>query len=1060
MRSLTNPSRPRLIARVSPVNPRFRCRDGSTYYRLDFGDDWGDRPATETITGYGGALPYVVQGAFPVGADAAIVNGDRILAVSSKYALGIDNKVLYRVIQSPANLTSATEITFTNAPRAGTSVGLASTSSGASLFFFRASDGKLCRKPYTHPSGWGADALYTNSPAFNPGAAVAPLSDSEGYVLDHSPSSGPRIFYFNGSTWSSGAVVGPRLPQQPANCHWFDAEIINGQRVLVYNINGVQYASLGWTDGMVSDPVPCYPLSPEFANFQLRIARVSVVGDRLVGVAWVRISGSRDPGASFYHLVYSWDGLQWSLPPYAAVGEEHARGKFLVLGSNAYIIGASLCYVGDTVSWMGGSPGADQAVYITEALTRADLNSAGEVNASMLLPDSYPVDTVEPGAMVQLSVKEDGGSTEHPLGIYYVDGLSFRKVANGTEARLLARGPLKHLIDHSFPTDATVDGPKVYRHDFSLGGPAPQVGTWRHDYEQRVSSFNGEPDNTGIATVGALVSGSFLLRVRLRITRQASGALVGLVLWGESFEPGQERYYRYVMGPGVSRLERVLGSQVTVVAYGSLGFTFSADTWYDIQALYRRNILEVWVRPEGSAWTNTLYCSAWTEDEPLGGAVGLYAFIPVSLLEADLEMDQVAAMQVKDAVYWPNSAAVVTNDEIISYNAKDGNTLKELGRGSLTPRRFHPKGSVVALHRQRLEVSRFDVFEIGPPLSVADGLRAMAAITGVRGRVRPLVQHSGGSSAVFPQLFGHSWVLRGNHTSLPLTVYLWCNNTNPPTSGYKLYLTTNLVQLINLADNTIVDQAPAAPYSPSSYTVLAYDQMVAVWTADQFCCAVFLPKDAARAGCVGISANASLFASELCEVLEASAWSIQDNVRGALQRLVEGRNVAMRERYDGTVEFTTLVAPDSLGTLDHSLVGADLYTEEDTDWASGLVLWGGEDWIVLRAQDADRLRWTQAQSPYIYSPQRLQAHGYLLLRRLWEGRRTREISMKADFRVEPGDQIELTPLRGLPAGLYLVFSVRLRYTKAGVFTELALKGWPQSFPPYTWPATVGSARYS
>ena len=203
-----------------------------------------------------------------------------------------------------------------------------------------------------------------------------------------------------------------------------------------------------------------------------------------------------------------------------------------------------------------------------------------------------------------------------------------------------------------------------------------------------------------------------------------------------------------------------------------------------------------------------------------------------------------------------------------------------------------------------------------------------------------------------------------------------------------------------------------------------------------------------------------LVADELFEAAEGLVWPMRESARDVLQRLLEGRDARLRERSDGSIQATLLEQRDDLGSLTGQYFVTYQRAAADDQWASALVAWGAEDWVLVMAPDADRLRWTQWQTPHIYDRETLRKRAMHRLRKLWALKDLRAFRGPFDPRLEVGDELAVSSIRGIPSGRYLVRGVEVVGDAKLLDMNVTVQALPDDLTVATWPIKPGVDRPS
>jgi hypothetical protein len=235
-----------------------------------------------------------------------------------------------------------------------------------------------------------------------------------------------------------------------------------------------------------------------------------------------------------------------------------------------------------------------------------------------------------------------------------------------------------------------------------------------------------------------------------------------------------------------------------------------------------------------------------------------------------------------------------------------------------------------------------------------------------------------------------------------------------------------------------------------------------LWVNGRFVAAFYVPgKTSYRVGAVACDGGVTrLIVPELFEPAEGVVWAMQESARAVLQRLLEGRDAYLRERSDGSVQVTLLETRDDLGELSGQYFVSYQRAAADQEWASAMIAWGAEEWVMVMEPDADRLRWTQWQTPHIYDRATLRHRAMRRLRKLWALRDLRVLRGPYDPRVEVGDEVSIVSIRGIPAGRYLVRSVEVVGEPALLDMKLTVQALPNDLTVATWPIRPGIDRPS
>jgi hypothetical protein len=151
---------------------------------------------------------------------------------------------------------------------------------------------------------------------------------------------------------------------------------------------------------------------------------------------------------------------------------------------------------------------------------------------------------------------------------------------------------------------------------------------------------------------------------------------------------------------------------------------------------------------------------------------------------------------------------------------------------------------------------------------------------------------------------------------------------------------------------------------------------------------------------------------------------------------------------------------DNLGELSGQYFVSYQRAAADQEWASAMIAWGAEEWVLVMEPDADRLRWTQWQTPHIYDRTTLRHRAMRRLRKLWALRDLRVLRGPFDPRIEVGDEVTIASIRGIPAGRYLVRSVEVVGEPTLLDMKLTVQALPDDLTVATWPIQPGIDRPS
>ncbi len=218
-------------------------------------------------------------------------------------------------------------------------------------------------------------------------------------------------------------------------------------------------------------------------------------------------------------------------------------------------------------------------------------------------------------------------------------------------------------------------------------------------------------------------------------------------------------------------------------------------------------------------------------------------------------------------------------------------------------------------------------------------------------------------------------------------------------------------------------------------------------------------KITSRVGAVACDSGVINFvAEEMFEPAEGVVWGMKESARDVLQRLLGGRDAYLRERSNGAVQVTLLENRDDLGELSGQYFVFYQRAAADQDWASAIIAWGAEEWVMVMEPDADRLRWTSWQTPHIYDRTTLRHRAMRRLRKLWALRDLRVIRGPYDPRIEVGDEVSIASIRGVPAGRYMVRSIEVVGDSTLLDMKLTVQALPNNLVAASWPIQPGIDR--
>jgi hypothetical protein len=1059
-------SKPYVSLSVRQRYPDFQWHSGETYYALPgLGEDWGDSPGTVREARERNLPTRFRYGGFVVAGDSVTLANGNILRVTSLAAGNQGTDLWWQEISSASQLTTCNTISLTSPPKPWSGIALAqhSTPNSARLFFVRGSDGRLMYRDYTAGSGFAGTYQYGNSPVFSgDGIAIAPTWHNEGFVISYSPTShAVTLHRFQGSTWSSFTMP-MRYQQHPLNCHWFDAVPIAGQQSLVtFNVNGVQYATIyDAATATMRNPWTVMAFDPEFGGAQTRICKLTKVGNRVMATAWSRFAGSSDDyDVSYYHLLWTDNGYYWATPEEGYIGQMACRGKLHTIGNTAYVVGSSVSYIGDAVTWLGGSVGVhtSTANNVVGHNLIQDLDRASDAKLPLLITDNFDKSLLTYGNELVLGIGIEG---ESPVTISTMTMDTPDETLDGRSQamNMVCRGPLKRLISFQAPMDQTIMGVEAYHADFTIGNLYARAGTWSHEVAG-IAYCELHDGSEAIATVGTQYSGQFQIATRLRITKATDGAAGGVVFWYE----GPQDYCRVDLSDSGVSLRQYDAGVETILNTTAITGGFVADTWYDLFIRYVNGRLLAHVRPNGGSWQQVIVFDGWSHPEPARWYTGLFCTLPSAKTTQALSLEATHKVDVDRTTGFPAAGEIKVNSEIIAYGSKTGTKFgtgeaNSLIRGVRTVRMSHPEDSPVTVADRRFEADRFSIFQDGRAMSVADACEMLITSSGTPFVPTPLVDNSSPGVRVFPELHGHSWILEGEYSG-PFTLYFWTNTTNPPVSGVKLECTTTTAILSDLSASEIM-RYPFSMPTDGTFRCHVETNTIYLWINGRMAVAFHVPgKQSFRTGSVGCNNGViRMMADELYEPAEGVVWNMRESARDVLQRLMEGRDVHLRERSDGAVQVTLLEKRDDLGELNGQYFVFYQRAAADQEWASAMIAWGAEEWVMVMEPDADRLRWISWQTPHIYDRTTLRHRAMRRLRKLWALKDLRVLRGPYDPRVEVGDQLSIAHIRGIPAGRHLVRSIEVVGEPALLDMKVTVQALPDDVTVATWPIKPGIDR--
>lgn len=1045
--------------------PGFQWYSGGNYYTIAaLGETWGDSPNIRRLRRAGELPDVITHGGFAVMGDSTTLSNGNIFRVTSERAINQGDDLLWYDVTSPSELVDTYNTkTLTNPPRlwTGISVEAYSTPLTAIVYWIRATDNKLVYAGYLSGTGWGVTYLYANSPEFDyDGVSIAAVGDSFGFVYAYDPDTYQITLHnFDAGSWIS-QVMPDRFNQHPLNGHWFDAEPLGSNWLVTYCNNGTQMATI-FDGSTFADPWPIFALDPEFGAAQTRICKLTTVGSKIIGTAWSRFSnGSDEYDVSYYHLVWTEDGYNWAIPEYGYIGQTASRGKLHVIDDDAYIIGGSVCYVGDAVTWLGGTVGTTTLLgsrSYEDQITQ-DLNAASEFNVSASFETGDDKSLLEYGTEAVFEVGIDGESNV-AIGTFVIDTPNNEFTSKTDEAQVIGRGPLKELISFTAPLDRTFEGPRADYQTFKEGGVYARWGDWSTENGVAYcATHDGEA--SGLATVGTQYRGQFQINTRLRMVAYADTLRAGIVFWYES----PEDYYHFMLRGNGSKaiLNKVSGGVTTQLVNVDVTGGVAADTWYNFCVRYQSGTLYVWIKPDGGSWQNVVSYSSWSEPEPQRWYAGLYAVLPRTTTTAALDINATHKVEVVDTSLFPSAGYIQIDDEIITYRSKTNTQFGSgqtgvLTRGVRSKKAGHPSGSNVHVDKCRVEWSDFAIYEINRAMSIADACKFLVTTSGISCDVIRSVTAVGGAAGVYTNVQGSGWIIEGTYAGA-FSLFFWANSTVTSLSGIELRVTTTTVSLYDVVGG-LVSSYPTDISSTGTFRCYAKFNTIMLWCNGAIAACVYVPGDNPRIGAIAVDSGVDdLTIDELAEPVDAFVWTMQETARNVISRLLDGRDAYLHETYDGKIKITLLETRPSLGTLDGTYFLNYTSGAADQDWASAMVAWGAEDWVMVQEPTADRLRWVQWQAPYIYDKVTLKEKAMEKLRKLWALRKICFVTGPFDPRIEVGDEVDIDTIRGVPSGTYIVRSVSIMMSDRLLDMQLGLQAAPDDITGATWAIVPGVDR--
>lgn len=1071
-----NPYEGKAVISIEASNryPDFKWRIGTTNYvmadsvsgTVDFGETWGDQPSTIKELRERDLPARYQHGGFAIAGDSLTLDNGNILRATGPQSFNINkNYISYKYVTAISELLTSQSLVLANNQQARSGIGIGRQGANiARLFYFRGTDGKLMYRDYTVGSGFGSTFEYSNSPNLNnPGNAVAPISGTEGYTISYDPTSyQTTLRYFNGTTWISTVVS--RVKQHYLNCHWFDAEALSAsERLIIFNINGTQYATIGTSSG-IRDPWKVFAFDSEFGGVQTRICKLTTVGDKIIATAWSRFSGGTgEYEVSYYHLLWTKDGYNWAFPEEGFIGKQSSRGKLHKLGSNAIIIGSSVSYIGKAVKWLGGTVDVQSAIAnnVTKQSIVQNLDKASDIKLPTLLTNTFDSSLLTYGNEIKLKVGYVGEATSVDIETFTLDTPNKILVNNKQEMQVVARGPLKKLIGYVTPFDMTIEGPWNHYSDFSSGQIYTRSGKWNNDENTGVGYCDEHDDSTvALATIGLEYNGQFQLSTKVRITSDITGTESYVLFWYE----GLQDYYRVALNAdGTIKLHQVIAGQATQLGTGTITGGMVVNKWYEIIIRYVRNILKVYIKPDAGSWENPITISSWTNPEPAKWYAGVGCIVPSTKLTSSLEKDSNHKIPVISTVNFASTGDVQINEERIRYSHKENSYFGSGQPGSITRgigtlSSSHPQNSIVTAYNRRFEVDYFSVFQDGRPMSVFDACNYITTVTGIESRSKFLVNNSTAGTRIFPDMNGHNWVFSGTYDTT-LTLYFWTSKLGPdnlPKTGYKLQLTSKIATMSNVSNGSMINSQPISIPTSGSFKVKTETGGIFVWIDGVFICGIDLPQsNTFRVGTVACGPDViNILVHQLFEPPESIVWAMQDTARNVLSKLLEGRDAYLKES-NNAIEITDLEQRDNAGVLTGQYFVQYQQVSADQDWASAMVAWGGEDWVLVMEPTADRLRWTQWQTPHIYDKNLLREKAMKKLRKLWALKDLRVAEGPFNPKFEIGDEVEVNEICAIPLGKYTILAIEILGSNTSLRMKMTLRRIPDELSPSNWPILPG-----
>jgi hypothetical protein len=689
-----------------------------------------------------------------------------------------------------------------------------------------------------------------------------------------------------------------------------------------------------------------------------------------------------------------------------------------------------------------------------------DLDKASDAKLPLLIPDSFDKSLLTHGNELIYGIGLVGEAAI-PIATMTLDTPGNALESDKQALEMVCRGPLKRLIAAHAPMDQTFSGTDAYHADFTVGSLYARAGTWSHE-ATGVAYCSRHEGGEALATIGVQYGGQFQISTRVRITRTVQSAAGGVVFWYE----GPQDYCRFQLSGGQASLRQYKAGVETVLASAVVIGGLQEDTWCDVLLTYRGGTLRVAVRTASDTWQQIINFANWTEPEPLRWYAGLFCVLPSTKTTQELSIEATHKVDVDSVSAFPSSGEIKVNGEIIAYSSKTGaqfgtGQAHSLIRGVRSTRASHPNRSPVTIADQRFEADRFSIFQDGLPLSVSAACSHIITMAGVPFEPSVLVNDSTPGNRVFPELHGHGWVLNGIGYAVPFSMSFWTDAQNPPQSGIRVQvLSTTDIVVSDIASGLEIMRYPISIPAAGLCRFRVETNSIFFWADGRMIVAFHIPgKNTNRVGAVACDGNVTnLVAQELFEPAEGVVWGMKESARDVLQRLLEGRDAFLRERSNGAVQVTLLEKRDDLGELSGQYFVFYQRASADQEWASAMIAWGAEEWVMVMEPNADRLRWTSWQTPHIYDRTTLRHRAMRRLRKLWALKDLRALRGPFDPRIEVGDELTIASIRGIPAGRYLVRSIEVVGEPALLDMKLTVQALPDDLTVATWPIRPGIDR--